>query len=93
VQQACISMLLPASMPMFMCKAGQEGFVHAAANYLRCAIADLSHFCVCSVCPFYSSRADIVPNQYVNPTWAAYPPEPEKLGELYELVCIMCHAV
>ena len=40
----------------------------------------------CSVCPFYSSRADIVPSRYVNPTWAAYPPVPEKLGELYELV-------
>jgi hypothetical protein len=38
-----------------------------------------------SVCPFYSSRADIVPSRYVPPTWAAYPPEPEKLGELYEL--------
>lgn len=43
-------------------------------------------FLACSVCPFYSSRADIVPSRYVNPTWAAYPPEPEKLGELYELV-------
>lgn len=43
-------------------------------------------FLACSVCPFYSSRADIVPSRYVPPTWAAYPPEPEKLGELYELV-------
>lgn len=31
-------------------------------------------------------RADIVPSRYVNPTWAAYPPEPQKLAELYELV-------
>ena len=50
-------------------------------------------FALCSVCPFYSSRADIVPSQYVNPTWAAYPPEPEKLGELYELVGAVCRVV
>ncbi len=31
-------------------------------------------------------RADIVPSRYVNPAWAAYPPSPEKLGEVYELV-------
>jgi hypothetical protein len=49
-------------------------------------VLDLLPACTCSVCPFYSSRADIVPSQYVNPTWAAYPPKPEKLGELYELV-------
>lgn len=55
------------------------GLAHSAS-------ADLLSPCTCSVCPFYSSRADIVPSQYVNPTWAAYPPKPEKLGELYELV-------
>ena len=27
-----------------------------------------------------------MPSRYVNPTWAAYPPAPEKLEELYELV-------
>lgn len=38
-----------------------------------------------SVCPFYSSRADIRPSRYVNPLWAAYPPQPDKLADLYEL--------
>jgi hypothetical protein len=57
------------------------------------ASADLPLPCTRSVCPFYSSRADIVPSQYVNPTWAAYPPKPEKLGELYELVRTLCPVV
>lgn len=38
-----------------------------------------------SVCPFYSSRADIRPSRYVNPMWAVYPPPSDQLADLYEL--------
>ncbi|KAL3142991.1 hypothetical protein ABBQ38_003272 [Trebouxia sp. C0009 RCD-2024] len=38
-----------------------------------------------SVCPFYMSRADIKPSKWIPPWWAAYPPEPARLDELFEL--------
>lgn len=38
---------------------------------------------VTSVCPFYWSRADIRPSQFVNPLWALFPPPREKLLDLY----------
>eukprot|EP00891_Asterochloris_glomerata_P002948 jgi/Astpho2/2948/fgenesh1_pg.00050_%23_180_t len=38
-----------------------------------------------SVCPFTMSRADITPSHWIPPWWAAYPPAPEKLREVYQL--------
>ncbi|KAK9806909.1 hypothetical protein WJX72_007180 [[Myrmecia] bisecta] len=38
-----------------------------------------------SVCPFYTSRADIKPSEYVPMWWALYPPSPDKLKHVYEL--------
>ena len=38
-----------------------------------------------SVSPFYMSRADIKPSRYIPPWWAAIPPEPEKLKDVFEL--------
>ncbi|GHP05611.1 hypothetical protein PPROV_000436100 [Pycnococcus provasolii] len=36
-------------------------------------------------CPFYCSRAHIVPEVFVPPWWAIYPPAPDKLWELYHM--------
>lgn len=39
-----------------------------------------------SVCPFYCSRADIAPSEYVPIHWAFYPPkDPEQLRRVYDL--------
>ena len=39
-----------------------------------------------SVCPFYCSRADIAPSEYVPLHWAFYPPkDPEQLRRVYDL--------
>lgn len=38
-----------------------------------------------SVCPFYFSRADITPSEYVPFWWAFYPPPTEKLRKVYHL--------
>ena len=39
-----------------------------------------------SVCPFYFSRADITPSEYVPLHWAFYPPkDPEQLRRVYDL--------
>ena len=38
-----------------------------------------------SVCPFYFSRADITPSEYVPFWWAFFPPPREKLRKVYEL--------
>lgn len=36
-------------------------------------------------CPFYMSRAHILPDEFVPPWWAIFPPAPEKLWELYHM--------
>ena len=38
-----------------------------------------------TVCPFYVSRADIKPSQYIPMWWALYPPEPSELDRVYHL--------
>ena len=38
-----------------------------------------------AVCPFYSSRADIRPSEYVNPLWAVLPPDDQQLDKLFQL--------
>ena len=38
-----------------------------------------------SVSPFYWSKADIVPSEYVPNQWAIYPPEPHQIEKLYQL--------
>eukprot|EP00193_Tetraselmis_chui_P018768 CAMPEP_0177774544 /NCGR_PEP_ID=MMETSP0491_2-20121128/13567_1 /TAXON_ID=63592 /ORGANISM="Tetraselmis chuii, Strain PLY429" /LENGTH=445 /DNA_ID=CAMNT_0019292937 /DNA_START=111 /DNA_END=1448 /DNA_ORIENTATION=+ len=38
-----------------------------------------------TVCPFYCSRADIRPSEYVPVWWAFFPPSPEDLWRVYEL--------
>ena len=38
-----------------------------------------------SVCPFYFSRADITPSEYVPFWWAFYPPPTDKLRRVYHL--------
>ena len=40
---------------------------------------------VCTICPFYFSRATIKPSRWVPPWWALYPPTPCELYKLYEL--------
>lgn len=40
---------------------------------------------ICSISPFYFSRASIKPSRWVPPWWAFYPPSPEQLRELYAL--------
>lgn len=45
---------------------------------------------VTSVCPFYWSRADIRPSQFVNPLWALFPPPRENLMSLYRYVLHNC---
>ena len=39
---------------------------------------------VCA-CPFFMSRAAIKPDKPIPPTWAFYPPEPERLRDLYRM--------
>lgn len=40
-----------------------------------------------TVCPFYSSRADIKPSRYLPPWWAFVPPSVAELDAVYRLGC------
>jgi len=43
-----------------------------------------------TVCPFYSSRADIKPSRYLPPWWAFIPPSVAELDAVYRLGCAPC---
>lgn len=38
-----------------------------------------------TACPFYCSRADIRPDEYVPLWWAFYPPPPDKVRDIYRM--------
>jgi hypothetical protein len=42
-----------------------------------------------TVCPFYSSRADIKPSRYLPPWWAFIPPSVAELDAVYRLGCAL----
>jgi hypothetical protein len=44
-----------------------------------------------TISPFYMFRADISPSEYVPPTWALFPPSPEKLEWLFNLGVKDCY--